>query len=53
MDHKRQPATIPTHTRRRTLRRLGWTFGFSVVRGIGYATGTALVTVLIWWLSSR
>ena len=51
MNHNNQPAT--TRARRRILRRLGWTLGFSVVRGIGYATGTALTTALIWWLASR
>jgi hypothetical protein len=46
---------IATHarSRKRMLRRLGWTLCFSIVRGIGYISGTALATALIWWLTSR
>ena len=53
MNHNVRPATRQAHTRRRMLRRLGWTFGFSIVRGVGYITGTALTTAAIWWLTSR
>jgi hypothetical protein len=48
----RRTATA-SHNHQRMLRRLCWTLGFSAARGIGYASGTALVSVLIWWLTSR
>jgi hypothetical protein len=53
MGNKHQLATIPAHTSRRMLRRLVWTLGLSIVRGVGYATGATLTTVVIWWLTSR
>ena len=34
-------------------RRMAWTLSFSLVRGIGYATGTGAATAAIWWLSHR
>ncbi|MFF4989726.1 hypothetical protein ACFY19_21220 [Streptosporangium saharense] len=36
-----------------TSRRLIRAASFAMVRGAAYATGTAAVSVLVWWLTSR
>lgn len=53
MSPRPRPPSQPARTQRLMLRRLGKTLIFAIVRGIGYATGSTLVTALIWWLTSR
>lgn len=53
MNRNIRPVATSAHSRRRLMRRLGWTLGFSIVRGIGYVSGTALATAVIWWLTNR